>query len=216
MKKSRINQLIEEHQCQIYLTPVPPEDDKPARMCATYAYTWGEADCRFSLGSEIAESLVPAFQRILDRHGLLISFPLELTRPPWLKDTVRPDPGTPAGRRWLRLMPDMVPRYVRVYDNGGETADRYTAVFSGVAAKSKGIGSMPDQWPYLAMSGSPFHPQGFGQHRHTNHFAADVQTSAWPPVMGRTCHLGKRIPFAELPEDCRKYVIQDYLEIWKL
>jgi hypothetical protein len=75
---------------------------------------------------------------------------------------------------------------IRIYDNGGKTFDRYTAVYMG--------------WPegcglYAArgMSEHPFHPQGFGQ------FCA-----AMP---GR--HLGKRIAFAELPTDCQRLIQSD-------
>jgi hypothetical protein len=129
--------------------------------------------------------------------------------------------------RRQRLMPGGIPRYVRCYDNGGPDApdgscDRYTVVFTGRAAKSKGIGWQPDQWPYLAMSGSPFHPQGFGQHGHTNHQPCDTLTHnpkrpyGWPPAIGRRNHLGTRIRFQDLPPDCRKLVLRDYKEIWRL
>jgi len=32
--------------------------------------------------------------------------------------------------------------------------------------------------------------------------------------MGRKCHLGKRIPFTDLPEPCKQLVAQDYRDIW--
>jgi len=52
-----------------------------------------------------------------------------------------------------------MPRF-RVYDNGGESVDRYTIVFcSDDLAELCG-----GEYPYLAASGEPFHPQGFGQH----------------------------------------------------
>lgn len=119
--------------------------------------------------------------------------------------------------RRQRLIPGGIPRYVRCYDNGGKTADRYTVCFTGRAAKMSGAGIMPDQWPLLAMSGSPFHPQGVGMHSHTNFRPADVVGGAWGgPAIGRRCRLGKRIPFRQLPADCRKLVLQDYKEIWGL
>jgi hypothetical protein len=83
---------------------------------------------------------------------------------------------------------------IRVYDNGGETCDRYTVVFMnradwGFTAKYiRETGR--DFYPSLGMSSAPFHPQGFGQHSECK--------------VGK--HLGKRIPFTELPEDCRKLV----------
>ena len=73
------------------------------------------------------------------------------------------------------------------YDNGGRSFDRYTVIFLD-APEYK-----PGTYLCLGMSPHPFHPQGFGQHG-----------SAMP---GR--HLGRRIPFATLPEDCRKAVLQD-------
>lgn len=42
------------------------------------------------------------------------------------------------------------------------------------------------------------------------------RSRGFPAAMGRKNHLGRRIPFAELPEDCRKLVMQDYLELWDL
>lgn len=114
-------------------------------------------------------------------------------------------------QRIARLMPRGVPRYVRCYDNGGETADRYTVCFTGRAA------SVDGEYPYLAMSGSPFRPQGFGQHGGTKGRACDCVGSSWAgPSIGRKCHLGTRIKFTDLPADCKRLVIQDYKEIWKL
>lgn len=46
-------------------------------------------------------------------------------------------------------------RLTGLYDNGGETMDRYTALFEHVESGYR--------W-YLGMSEHPFHPQGFGQH----------------------------------------------------
>jgi len=73
---------------------------------------------------------------------------------------------------------------VKVYDNGGATCDRYTVILNA-------------QGDYVAMSSNPFDPQGFGQH-------------------GEGCgpgkHLGKRIKFEELPEDCKKLVRRDLLD----
>ena len=36
------------------------------------------------------------------------------------------------------------------------------------------------------------------------------------PAIGRSNWLGKRITFADLPEDCQKVVIADYTELWQL
>jgi hypothetical protein len=51
-----------------------------------------------------------------------------------------------------------MPRF-RIYDNG-VSADRYTIVFCSDELADLCGG----EYPYLAASGEPFHPQGFGQH----------------------------------------------------
>ena len=118
--------------------------------------------------------------------------------------------------RLARLLPKGIPKYVRCYDNEGASADRFTAVFTGRAATIKGGFGQPDQHPYLAMSEAPFHPQGFGQHGHSNHQPCDVNRSGWAPAIGRRNHLGLRIPFSALPPDCQRLVLSDYLDIWNL
>jgi len=76
---------------------------------------------------------------------------------------------------------------VRIYDNGGKTFDRYTAIYMEFPENKRGLFSA------RGMSEHPAHPQGFGQ---------------WcSAVPGR--HLGKRIAFADLPEDCRKVIVSD-------
>jgi len=86
---------------------------------------------------------------------------------------------------------------IRVYDNGGETIDRYTVVFMRRAdwgfTRDYIRRTGRDFYPMLGMNAAPFDPQGFGQH--------------CDGMMGR--HLGKRIPFASLPADCQKLVKQD-------
>lgn len=100
-----------------------------------------------------------------------------------------------AAERAERLMPGGVPRYIRIWDNGGESFDQYTVVFT----KKSNAGN----FMYVGMSENPFSPQGFGQHGETQY-----------PNGGK--HLGKRIKFDQLPEDCQKLVIQDYKELWDL
>ena len=75
---------------------------------------------------------------------------------------------------------------IRIYDNGGKTLDRYTAVYMGWP-EGRGL------YAARGMSEHPCHPQGFGQF-----------CSAMP---GR--HLGKRITFAELPTDCQRLIQSD-------
>ena len=99
---------------------------------------------------------------------------------------------------------------VRIYDNGGETVDRYTVCYP--ACRLKPIERIqPDTetctnwetarfvYPYLGMSAMPFHPQGVGQHG-----------EHWRPIDRPSHkHLGKRIAFDQLPTDCQKAVLQD-------
>lgn len=75
---------------------------------------------------------------------------------------------------------------VRIYDNGGKTFDRFTAVYMN-QPESLGL------YGARGMSENPFHPQGFGMY-----------CSAMP---GR--HLGKRIAFEQLPPDCQRLVLTD-------
>lgn len=116
-----------------------------------------------------------------------------------------------------RLMPNGIPKYVRCYDNGGESADRYTVVYSG-KYRTVGLkrGERINSWfQYVGMSENPFHPQGFGQHgEHPT--LIDVDKWGFPPAMGRKNHLGKRIPFSQLPPDCQKLVLRDYKDLWEL
>ena len=100
-----------------------------------------------------------------------------------------------------RLLPGGVPRYIRCYDNGGETWDRYTVVFTGrYRQKTNG-----EFW-YVGMSSNPFHPQGFGQH------GGSPTQIDWPTYG----HLGKKIKFENLPENCQKLVKSDYLDLWDI
>jgi hypothetical protein len=72
-----------------------------------------------------------------------------------------------------------------VYDFGPDASlDRYTVYF-------KGRGSIDGKFRMcLAMSGAPFHPQGFCQHVYG--------------MVGK--HNGKKIRFEDLPESCQRAV----------
>ena len=104
--------------------------------------------------------------------------------------------------RAASLLPGGVPKYVRCYDNGGKTADRYTVVYTGRYRRDL----TRDEFQFVGMSAQPFHPQGVGMHG-SSKVQIDRPASA---------HLGKRIKFAELPDDCRKLVLADYRELWCL
>jgi len=78
-----------------------------------------------------------------------------------------------------------------IYDNGGETADRFAVYFKGRGTLNHT--SRGTLRAYLGMSGAPFHPQGFCQHGQG--------------MPGK--HNGKRITFEQLPADCQRAVLQD-------
>lgn len=103
--------------------------------------------------------------------------------------------------RKARLLPNGKPRYIRCYDNNGETADRYTAVFTGNYTRN----TSGEHW-YLGMSGDPFHPLGFGQH-------GSHRTQIDYPQYS---HLGKKVTFESLPEPVQKCIMQTYLYLWDL
>ena len=100
-----------------------------------------------------------------------------------------------------QLIPAGIPRYVRCYDNGGETFDRYTVVFTGRYRHKTG----KKQW-YLGMSADPFHPQGVGSH-------GESETSVDTP---KYSHLGKKVKFENLPQKVKECVIQTYVDLWDL
>lgn len=107
---------------------------------------------------------------------------------------------TPA-RRAASLMPSGIPRYIRCYDNGGESLDRYTVVFTGNYRSKTG-----GDFLYIGMNDSPFHPQGVGMH-------GGHKEQIDRPGYG---HLGKKISFQQLPDDCRALVLRDYCDLWDL
>jgi hypothetical protein len=79
-----------------------------------------------------------------------------------------------------------------IWDNKGASFDQYTVCYDETEVTSM-VDGPADTLFCVGMSEHPFHPQGFGQH-----------SSAIPGE-----HLGKRIKFTDLPEDCQKLIIQD-------
>ena len=75
------------------------------------------------------------------------------------------------------------------------TAERYTAVFTGLFTLKK-----PGEYPHLTMHSDPMGTGTYGV-RHGK-----------PPLE----KMGFEISFAELPEGCRRLVIETYLELWNL
>ncbi len=104
--------------------------------------------------------------------------------------------------RLNRLMPNGIPRYVRCYDNGGETLDRYTIVFTGYYS-----GKKSRVCEYVGSSEFPSSPMGFYQHGEGHDGAIDRPTYS---------HLGKKITFESLPDTVKPHIIHDYKSIWNL
>lgn len=109
-------------------------------------------------------------------------------------------------RRFKALMPNSKPRYIRCYDYGPETVDRYTVVYTGKQGGS-----------YIGMSANPTHPQGVGQH---GDGLIDRRVSGdkylRPPTIGCKNHLGTRIDFDDLTDACKHLVLREYANVWDL
>lgn len=76
---------------------------------------------------------------------------------------------------------------LRVYDNGGKTADRYTVIPPRWAHEHKSTGA--NTWAAIGANHWPFAPQGIG-----------CTTLAVPGP-----HLGRRIKWDELPKDVQTF-----------
>ncbi|MFP8488793.1 hypothetical protein ACKGJO_06795 [Gracilimonas sp. Q87] len=103
--------------------------------------------------------------------------------------------------RKVKLLPQGKPKWIRCYDNGGKSFDRYTVVFTGRYRKSP-----YDDFIHLGLSKDPFHPQGFGQHGFS-----DEQIDR-----PKYAHLGSPIEFEDLPTKCQTAVINTYVDVWNL
>lgn len=113
-------------------------------------------------------------------------------------------------KRTANLLPNGTPRYIRCYDNFGETLDRYTVIFTGNYTHQTGGA----HW-YIGMNGAPFHPQGIGMDGE-NARQIDIDNWGFPPKLGRKNHLGTRVEFSSLPDDCRALTLQRYKYLWDL
>lgn len=108
--------------------------------------------------------------------------------------------------RVSRLMPNGIPKYVRIYKRDSDITVVYTGRYRGKGG----------WFQYLGMNEMPFHPQyGICQHGESQ-TQIDINKSGFAPAIGRKNHLGVRIKFQDLNADCQKIVIQDYKEIWGL
>lgn len=118
--------------------------------------------------------------------------------------------------RWARFMPGGAPRWVRIWDSGPETNDRYTVVYTGRYPKGRGLFRA---YQYVGMNSQPFHPS-YGVCQHGESGEIIDCPHGWAEQVGRKCRhnpeLGRRIQFQDLPPDCRAVVVRDYCELWDL
>jgi hypothetical protein len=85
-------------------------------------------------------------------------------------------------------------RILAVYDNGGESFDRYTVYYDANIQRWTTVEGHPREiLEGRGMSENPCHPQGFGQM---------IQGT-----LGE--HNGKEISFSELPQACKDLVNSD-------
>lgn len=100
---------------------------------------------------------------------------------------------------------DGTPYHVICFDNNGETLDRYTVLFTGCYTHLTGGVSYG-----LDMNAAPFHSQGIGMH-----FEIYGEYLTEDEYLDEAFeHFGKLIPFSQLPEDCKRAVMNDYIDIW--
>ena len=74
------------------------------------------------------------------------------------------------------------------------TTERYTVVFTGLLSLKK-----PGEYPYLSMNGDSLASGGSSLHR------------GRPPE-----RMGCEVSFEDLPEDCRRLVLNLYRDLWGL
>ena len=75
------------------------------------------------------------------------------------------------------------------------TTERYTVVYTGLLSLKK-----PGEYPYLSMSGDPLASRGSSLRR------------GRPPYE----RMGREILFEDLPEECRRLVLDVYRDLWGL
>ena len=93
-----------------------------------------------------------------------------------------------ARARWLEGAPSAL---LAVYDNGGRSADRYTALY-GAPLWTPDYGF---KLPARFMSEDPFHPQGVGMF-------GEVETQCRPA-------LGRKVRYLDLPDRVRRCIEAD-------
>jgi len=103
------------------------------------------------------------------------------------------------------------PTRIVCIDNFGATFDRYTVIFIGEYTHLTNGSSF-----YLGMSGNPFHPQGFCQHGEFMgaEFPSDIKYVVEDFFSANNGD--EIIEFDDLPDDCKKVVMEDYKELWDM
>jgi len=144
-----------------------------------------------------------------------------------------------------RLMPGGVPRYVRIYDNGGgmahfcrrcltfqdpETcegcgkkllpvpADSGTCDRYTVVYTGRYRGRTPGKVAYRGMSCRPSHPQGVSMWGE-GESDMDCGEAGFPVKLGEPAPFGRgdrRISFKQLPDDCKQVALRDYKDLWEI
>ncbi len=95
----------------------------------------------------------------------------------------------PKRAKWRHLQG--APEYVlKIYDNGGETADRYSVLLGG-SCFDEGLWKAHRRVHFLGLSENPNHPQGFSQF-------GECPPGGWGD---------KLIAWADLPEKVRFHVV---------
>jgi hypothetical protein len=93
-----------------------------------------------------------------------------------------------ARARWLEGAPSAL---LAVYDNGGKSFDRYTALYGAPLW----VPSMAHTIPARFMSSDPFHPQGVGMYGEVKAYYRDS--------------FGKKVRFLDLPDAVKRCIIRD-------
>jgi hypothetical protein len=93
---------------------------------------------------------------------------------------------------------ELRPKYMKVYDNGGATLDRYTIIYTRKKVNDR---------EYLALKLSD-EPDDQFHNKHT--ILLDKASSSNVPMAG------KEIPFEKLPHRCQEIAQEYYADLWKV
>lgn len=110
-------------------------------------------------------------------------------KPIWIADFI-PNPDT------KKLVTILRPKNIRCYDNGGESCDRYTVVFTRMG--------MRFHYPYICMSANPTHPHGAFSRGEAKGYIDRPKYA----------HLGKKIKFQDLPKNIQVIIHKEYNDLY--